>query len=643
MMPLPRFCTCVMALLLVILREGAAQNRLTDSLYSVIQNQAAGSGDKILALSNLTNIVRYYDQEEALKLAEQAVALARKEKETLYKIYAYESRSAVYLRMRKPEQAHKDMDTTMLYAEQTSDIKAKSWAWYQNGRELDFENQREPALSAQLKALQYIKGKGYWKEEASIYYALYGVFSTWEDPENESKYALLALEAARKSNDPNNLCESWQAVSSAAENRYSKTKDRVFLDSAIVANKMAINVYLRNENYMLKVQLITIPCINIADAYNRHFPASPQITDSIKHYATLAFNYAVKGKDIRLQASAFGLLNEDAKRNGNYTLAETYLLQALALMINEPSPDYYIRSNIYKDLSELAERKNDHVKALQYYKAYAEDYKKDFDIGQSNAGKEMEARYQAKEKEQEIKFLKASEELHQKQKYLYAGIAVTLLLGLLFMFRSYHFRLRYSMQRGKILEQEKEESRLQAKLKEEEALLAASELQKAELQAQLKAEETARLQAEQEVILTRNEILQKEVIAGSLHMEQKTKVLQELKNQLDENPGKEIKAFELNKLLKQQQYFDENYEELKTDLKEIHPDFYRRLQEKAENKLTHLDLKYCAYIFLKHSTKEMAGLLNVEPKSIRMSKYRLKQKLGLQKEDDLEAYINNMM
>lgn len=37
------------------------------------------------------------------------------------------------------------------------------------------------------------------------------------------------------------------------------------------------------------------------------------------------------------------------------------------------------------------------------------------------------------------------------------------------------------------------------------------------------------------------------------------------------------------------------------------------------------------YILMKRSTREMAAIPGVEPKSIRMSKYRLKQKPGLDK------------
>ena len=41
-------------------------------------------------------------------------------------------------------------------------------------------------------------------------------------------------------------------------------------------------------------------------------------------------------------------------------------------------------------------------------------------------------------------------------------------------------------------------------------------------------------------------------------------------------------------------------------------------------------------------TKQMANLLHVEASSIRMNKYRLKQKLGLQKEDDLKNFIDKI-
>ena len=42
---------------------------------------------------------------------------------------------------------------------------------------------------------------------------------------------------------------------------------------------------------------------------------------------------------------------------------------------------------------------------------------------------------------------------------------------------------------------------------------------------------------------------------------------------------------------------------------------------------------------MKVSNKEMASQMNVEPKSIRMARYRIKQKLELSKDEDLDVYI----
>lgn len=622
-----------------------AQQHYTDSLYEVVNSARTAPKERLMALSELADVVRFYNEQEALQLAQKAVALAGKEDDR-YKVYAYQARSAVHLRLHDEKQSLSDMDSSLQYAERTTDAKARAWAYYQKGRELAYNEKNKEALAWLLKALRLIKGKGYLSEEAGIYYALYGVFSTWEDLDNEDKYALLALDAAQRSKDPNRICEAWQAVATATEYRYLKTPQKALLDSALQSLRHSIATYRQNEGYMKMIQLITIPCINMANAYNQHFPASAQTTDSLRYYAMLAFNYASKDKDTRLQAAAFGLMNEDAKRNGNFELAETYLVQALSLLKSKANPDQYILSNVQRDLSELAARRKDYAKALEYHKAYLETYKKIYDAEQTKAGKDLEAKYEAKEKEQQIQFLKKSEALNRKLKYLYIGIAAALFLSLLFLFRSYHFRLRYSLQKEKLLEQENEEARLLAKIKAEEAQLLENQKQKVELharlqeqQAKLKAEEAARLEAEQKIILLQNETLQKEVLAGSLHVEQKNRVLQDLKIRLEETPDRNLGAAELKKLLNQQYHLDRDFEEFITDLKEVHPDFYKKVQERSGNKLTALDLKYCAYIFLKRSTKEIAASLGVAPKSVRMSKYRLKQKLGLDKDANLDEYI----
>ena len=84
---------------------------------------------------------------------------------------------------------------------------------------------------------------------------------------------------------------------------------------------------------------------------------------------------------------------------------------------------------------------------------------------------------------------------------------------------------------------------------------------------------------------------------------------------------------------------DNDFEKFKNNFNAIYPDFFNRLQEKANQSLTQLDLKYCGFILMKVTNKEMAQQMNVEPKSIRMARYRIKQKLQLSKDEDLDEFI----
>jgi DNA-binding CsgD family transcriptional regulator len=47
----------------------------------------------------------------------------------------------------------------------------------------------------------------------------------------------------------------------------------------------------------------------------------------------------------------------------------------------------------------------------------------------------------------------------------------------------------------------------------------------------------------------------------------------------------------------------------------------------------------CSLMRLNLSTKEIASLLNISARGVEKSRYRLKKRLGLAREDDLSKYI----
>jgi DNA-binding CsgD family transcriptional regulator/membrane protein implicated in regulation of membrane protease activity len=67
-------------------------------------------------------------------------------------------------------------------------------------------------------------------------------------------------------------------------------------------------------------------------------------------------------------------------------------------------------------------------------------------------------------------------------------------------------------------------------------------------------------------------------------------------------------------------------------------DFLKLVKQKHQN-LTPNDLKLCAYLRLNLSSKEIAPLLNISPRSVEVKRYRLRKKMNLPPKSSLTNYI----
>ncbi len=76
-----------------------------------------------------------------------------------------------------------------------------------------------------------------------------------------------------------------------------------------------------------------------------------------------------------------------------------------------------------------------------------------------------------------------------------------------------------------------------------------------------------------------------------------------------------------------EQLIQEQYPSFKTKLLERHP------------KLSEHDLRFCMLLMSSFSTKEIAGYFNISPASANKTRYRLRRKLGLTREENLLRYL----
>ena len=84
-----------------------------------------------------------------------------------------------------------------------------------------------------------------------------------------------------------------------------------------------------------------------------------------------------------------------------------------------------------------------------------------------------------------------------------------------------------------------------------------------------------------------------------------------------------------------------DWELFKIQFENLYPDFFDSLNAAHKN-LTKNETKLCALLKMNMSTKEIAGLLNISPKSTEVARVRLRKKLRLKRDQRLTSYLNNL-
>ncbi|TDS56865.1 helix-turn-helix transcriptional regulator [Myroides indicus] len=142
---------------------------------------------------------------------------------------------------------------------------------------------------------------------------------------------------------------------------------------------------------------------------------------------------------------------------------------------------------------------------------------------------------------------------------------------------------------------------------------------------------------EKEISDLKQEHYKEQLLAQSIRLDQKNKFLDELKENIKNN-----KDLNLNIYFKNEQLIDKDLNNIQDIIKEVHPNFFKKLNDIATTKLTNLDIKYAAYIYMNMDNSQIAIISNVDPKTVSVTKYRLKQKLGLTKDIDLDTFIKKL-
>lgn len=201
------------------------------------------------------------------------------------------------------------------------------------------------------------------------------------------------------------------------------------------------------------------------------------------------------------------------------------------------------------------------------------------------------------------------------------------ILGILF---SLIFIPRRKYKQEKAILQEEQEKTLQEKAAEHQKIVAQNEAAISKLQ--------------QEKLKAEIQFKNQELATTTMNLVQKGEFLNKLKEELDKILGEsndpKIKSSirKTIKMLNENAQLDEDWEQFAQYFDQVHEDFLKRLRTEYPQ-LTPKDQRLCTYLKMNLSTKEIAPLLNISVRGVEISRYRLRKKMELPTEINLNEFM----
>ena len=151
----------------------------------------------------------------------------------------------------------------------------------------------------------------------------------------------------------------------------------------------------------------------------------------------------------------------------------------------------------------------------------------------------------------------------------------------------------------------------------------------------------------QEKLQQEIELEQRKVAASSLQLTHYNHLLKNVKKEIDkirdntpQQPVREqIKL--LTKSIENNLGGENEWDKFKLHFEAVSPHFFENLKKLAPA-LTDLDLKHCAYLKLNLTPKQVAQILGINPKSVTLSRVRIKKKIQLPENEKLGDFLQNI-
>lgn len=172
----------------------------------------------------------------------------------------------------------------------------------------------------------------------------------------------------------------------------------------------------------------------------------------------------------------------------------------------------------------------------------------------------------------------------------------------------------------------------------------------------IRFEEEAKRQ-EREIVMLRNQTLEsdlkhksQDLATSTMNLIRKNEILIRIKNEIGKvqaemgdlsNAAKNQRRLQkIQADIRENIDHDDDWQKFEHNFDSVYENYLKRLKKEFP-KLTVSDMRLCAYLKMDHSSKDMASMMNMSVRSVEQARYRLRQKLGLDRETNLSEFLQN--
>lgn len=293
---------------------------------------------------------------------------------------------------------------------------------------------------------------------------------------------------------------------------------------------------------------------------------------------------------------------------------------------------YDLLSNIYEEIGQLDS-------SLRYLKIYETLSDSLWRQGNYEEITDLTIKYVTNQKEKENILLKLNLERQKREQYIWISSLSFFLLFAIVLSYGY-------WQRSKNLKAQKIVADQERRIFEKENIILLQAQEQQAIRAKALEYEIA---AQQEINRLEQEKLQENIDSKSralaslaVSIVQKNSILQELKEKISENwnskSSLENKIKSILSDIDNNMDMEEEWNNFKQHFEQVHPNFFTKLDQICPE-LTPHEIRFCTYIKMNLSAKDIAQMMNVTNRAIQMNRHRIKKKMYLEEDVDFTNFV----